>query len=127
MEKSTDAASGSDKETQTASASVRTIDGPETKKPSENNTTSAEKLEAGTGDQDASESTSAETPRSPAKVFGYVRGLVAWVAWMPKNCRYDPEGPPKFNLALNLLFALVSSHLIVWDTHVVFYHHVAAV
>lgn len=116
MEKSTatrDAAFGSDKKTQTASAPVRTIDGPpETKKPSEENTTSAEKLEAGTGDcEDApAENTfsRAETPRPPAKVLGYVGGLVTWV---PKNCRYDPQGPPKFNLALNLLFALVSSHL----------------
>ncbi|CAD6447145.1 5a1d9107-365e-4f9d-8236-acfb38a09c5e [Sclerotinia trifoliorum] len=27
------------------------------------------------------------------------------IAYTPKRCRYDPESPPKFNMALNLLFA----------------------
>lgn len=30
------------------------------------------------------------------------------LTWVPPRCRYDPKDPPKFNLALNLLFALVS-------------------
>lgn len=30
------------------------------------------------------------------------------LTWAPPRCRYDPKDPPKFNLALNLLFALVS-------------------
>lgn len=30
------------------------------------------------------------------------------VTWMPKNCRYNPNEPPKFSLSLNVLFALVS-------------------
>ena len=29
-------------------------------------------------------------------------------SWTPKRCRWDPEDPPKFSLALNLLFAFVS-------------------
>lgn len=29
------------------------------------------------------------------------------LTWAPKNCRYDPNEPPKFSLSLNLLFALV--------------------
>ena len=29
-------------------------------------------------------------------------------SWTPKWCRWDPEDPPKFSLALNLLFAFVS-------------------
>lgn len=31
--------------------------------------------------------------------------------WAPRKCRYDPDNPPKFSLALNLLFALVSPDL----------------
>lgn len=30
-------------------------------------------------------------------------------SWTPKRCRWDPENPPKFTLALNLLFGFVSS------------------
>jgi hypothetical protein len=30
------------------------------------------------------------------------------VSWTPKRCRWDPKSPPKFNMALNLLFAFVS-------------------
>jgi hypothetical protein len=30
------------------------------------------------------------------------------VTWTPKRCRWDPEAPPKFSMALNLLFAFVS-------------------
>ena len=29
------------------------------------------------------------------------------ISWTPKRCRWDPENPPKFSLALNLLFAFV--------------------
>ena len=28
----------------------------------------------------------------------------------PKNCRYDPENPPKFTLWLNFLFSAVGIH-----------------
>lgn len=93
-------ASGSwDKKTPaTLGASVRATDGPESY-----GTPASEKREA---PGDASEHTPAESPcKSPTKVLGYVRGIVAW---MPKNCRYDAERPPKFSLGLNLLFALVS-------------------
>lgn len=38
--------------------------------------------------------------------FNYAKGVLTWA---PPNCRYDPKNPPKFGLALNLLFALVSS------------------
>lgn len=30
------------------------------------------------------------------------------ISWTPKRCRWDPQNPPKFSLALNLLFAFVS-------------------
>lgn len=33
------------------------------------------------------------------------------LTWVPKNCRYDPNEPPKFNLPLNLLFAVVRFRL----------------
>ena len=32
------------------------------------------------------------------------------VSWTPKRCRWDPESPPKFGLALNILFGFVSLH-----------------
>lgn len=34
--------------------------------------------------------------------------LKHFATWAPKNCRYDPNEPPKFSLSLNLLFAVVS-------------------
>lgn len=99
------AASGSrDKKTPaTLGASVRATDGLETY-----GTPASEKRVA---PGDASEHTPAESPWSPAKVLGYVRGIVAWT---PKNCRYDAERPPKFGLGLNLLFALVSP-VLPWE------------
>lgn len=39
------------------------------------------------------------------------------VTWAPKNCRYDPDEPPKFSLSLNLLFALVRFRLVPKATH----------
>lgn len=35
------------------------------------------------------------------------------VSWTPKRCRWDPENPPRFTLALNLLFGFVSQHLLI--------------
>lgn len=32
------------------------------------------------------------------------------ITWTPKRCRWDPDNPPKFNMALNLLFGFVSEH-----------------
>jgi len=29
--------------------------------------------------------------------------------WTPARCRWDPENPPEFSLALNLLFGFVGS------------------
>ena len=29
--------------------------------------------------------------------------------WMPERCRYDPENPPNFTLAMNILLAFVCS------------------
>lgn len=37
--------------------------------------------------------------------------LKHFATWAPKNCRYDPNEPPKFSLSLNLLFAVVSFRL----------------
>lgn len=34
------------------------------------------------------------------------------LTWAPKNCRYDPNEPPKFSLSLNLLFAVVRFRLV---------------
>lgn len=32
------------------------------------------------------------------------------VSWTPQRCKWDPENPPQFTLALNLLFGFVSQH-----------------
>jgi hypothetical protein len=37
-----------------------------------------------------------------------LRKIWTVVSWTPMRCRYDPEKPPKFSMALNLLFAFVS-------------------
>lgn len=37
-----------------------------------------------------------------------LNSLGDFVTWTPKNCRYNPNEPPKFSLSLNILFALVS-------------------
>lgn len=38
----------------------------------------------------------------------YIVGLFSLIwNWKPKPAQYDPDNPPKFSLALNLLFAFV--------------------
>jgi hypothetical protein len=39
---------------------------------------------------------------------GLLQRCWAIVSWTPSGCRWDPENPPKFSIALNLLFAVVS-------------------
>jgi hypothetical protein len=39
---------------------------------------------------------------------GFLRRCWAVVSWTLPGCRWDPEHPPKFSMALNLLFAFVS-------------------
>jgi hypothetical protein len=39
---------------------------------------------------------------------GLLQRCWAIVSWTPSGCRWDPENPPKFSIALNLLFAFVS-------------------
>jgi hypothetical protein len=38
---------------------------------------------------------------------------ICWdiMSWTPPRCRWDPEHPPKFSMALNILFAFVSCFL----------------
>ena len=38
----------------------------------------------------------------------FARQCWTFVTWTPKRCRWDPNDPPKFSMALNLLFAFVS-------------------
>lgn len=45
--------------------------------------------------------TEADGPRRGVSLFSMI-----W-DWKPKPAQYDPENPPKFSLALNLLFAFV--------------------
>ena len=53
---------------------------------------------------------SAATYARVAKITnnGFLRRCWVVVSWTPPGCRWDPEHPPKFSMALNLLFAFVS-------------------
>lgn len=99
--------SGSDKETQAASVRKLDDDRPETKifETSAKEAGSAPLPPSAPAESESEHTSLPETLRTSTKLFGYVRGIITW---MPKNCRYDPDKPPKFNLALNLLFAFVS-------------------
>lgn len=46
----------------------------------------------------------------------FLRKCWAFISWTPRRCRWDPESPPKFSLALNLLFAFVSFLYIFYHT-----------
>lgn len=48
------------------------------------------------------------TTKGTTKKSGVLGFLTRIFTWAPPRCRYDPENPFKFNLALNLLFGLVS-------------------
>lgn len=56
--------------------------------------------------QDTTSNESVELEGRKGSTFLYRVGK--FLTWTPRNCRHDPDNPPKFNLALNLLFALVS-------------------
>lgn len=66
-----------------------------------------------TGVQEASgpDTEPTESSRSQGRRAALDR-LRRFVTWAPKNCRYDPNEPPKFSLSLNLLFALVRFRLV---------------
>jgi hypothetical protein len=49
----------------------------------------------------------------------YFRTCWRIISWTPKRCRWDPESPPKFTLALNLLFAFVSFFFIFYTSNAV--------
>lgn len=56
-------------------------------------------------DSSTPESGPADEAQAKPSFLGLVKTTLTWV---PPQCRYDPENPPKFGLALNLIFALVS-------------------
>lgn len=67
-------------------------------------------------DKDAIESTSTRSldeKRRFAQVRSneFARKFWTFITWTPKRCRWDPENPPKFSMALNLLFGFVSNYL----------------
>lgn len=64
--------------------------------------------------EDANESTSTrsidEKRRfSQIRENEFARKCWAFVTWTPKRCRWDPDDPPKFSIALNLLFAFAGT------------------
>ena len=63
--------------------------------------------------EDANESTSTRSvdeKRRFAQVRDSELARKCWtiVTWTPRRCRWDPDNPPKFSMALNLLFGFVS-------------------
>lgn len=64
---------------------------------------------------DAKEAREPDASSGESSQSQYHRGaldrLKHLATWAPKNCRYDPNEPPKFSLSLNLLFAVVSFRL----------------
>ncbi|EKD15814.1 major facilitator superfamily transporter [Drepanopeziza brunnea f. sp. 'multigermtubi' MB_m1] len=81
--------------------------------PAPNEDAGEKRLDAG---GDASASVSASRPGSDEKRrFSRIRdnqfASKIWrvVSWTPKRCRWDPDSPPKFGLALNLLFAFAGT------------------
>lgn len=45
---------------------------------------------------------------SVIKNNAFVRRCWSIISWTPPRCRWDPDNPPKFTMALNLLFGFVS-------------------
>ena len=42
-----------------------------------------------------------------SKRWAIIGTIYQGLSWTPRTCRYDPENPPKFSLAMNFLFAFV--------------------
>ncbi|ROV87729.1 hypothetical protein VMCG_10594 [Cytospora schulzeri] len=72
---------------------------------SQNSQGTSEKEEVAAQDTTSLESVQSEGNNGPT--FLYRLGKL--LTWTPRRCRYDPDSPPKFNLALNLLFALATT------------------
>lgn len=69
---------------------------------------------------DSTESESSDVTRSATtddSKNAFKRTLQRW-GWTPNTARYDPNNPPKFTLALNLLFAIVGSSLKLGEVHI---------
>lgn len=43
---------------------------------------------------------------------GFLGRALRILTWTPKTCRFDPESPPKFSMALNALFGLVRKTIV---------------
>jgi hypothetical protein len=39
---------------------------------------------------------------------GRIASILNKITWVPRRCRYDPDSPPQFSLAMNMLMGLVS-------------------
>lgn len=53
-------------------------------------------------------STAIEEEKNEPREHDWAKKLWKVIIWTPKRCRWNPEDPPKFNMALNLLFGFVS-------------------
>lgn len=55
------------------------------------------------------EPTSSTTKQEGCCDGGILRRIYGFITWTPPRCRWDPKNPPKFNLALNLLFGFAAT------------------
>ncbi|KAK5169464.1 uncharacterized protein LTR77_005440 [Saxophila tyrrhenica] len=69
-------------------------------KPAETGDSSEQQLDSSnaSNDDEQKHTTPSTWHRISAKIF-----------WVPPNCRWDPEEPPKFSMALNILFAFAGA------------------
>lgn len=51
------------------------------------------------------ETTQDETPTAPTRWQKFIDTIY----WVPPNCRWNPSEPPKFSMALNILFAFAGA------------------
>ena len=64
------------------------------------------------------------------------RRIISLITWTPKRCRYDPNSPPRFSMALNFLFGFAAcftvSHIMMsflfftnrlWQVANLYYNH----
>lgn len=64
-----------------------------------------------TSSQDGNGTSSPGTLEETGQNTLLAKAIKAW-NWIPQRCRYDPENPPNFTLALNILFAFVCYNLL---------------
>lgn len=53
------------------------------------------------------------TTKSSSSLGLILRRILSVLNWVPPSCRYDPENPREFTLALNLLFGVAGTFTVL--------------